>query len=644
MKMDVQLLDPTLSQVGALIGLLEEKDGSLSLNSGWFENPIKYINRIPTDRADEIVRLLQGLMGGTTGNALGTSVESEDGNTRRRWYPIQAGKDEQEAARKIDSTGLYIVSEQDQKDKNKLKLGLGLLKNFSHDAIVFTPYVLLPIVNMPPEAGQTVFSNTPIEMGMTLTRRGGFGEESDAVSFDGLKISADLYLAEKPPGLEIVLLNLNLPGRKPANVSLVELIQKTIDKDQAAINEWITIGVSLLTTQLAKVIKTAKGNTTARQIANMTVDLLALLGITGQTPAIDWQQIFQQNPDFKKVINDWFIQIAGTPASMKAWLNELFSLFKGELADPNAVADHVRGTGTRANPWSIEMLNVKDGVTLNLTVAVEKAPGQPLYVYPGISISSAVFQPVEKVPQLGVCVQSAVELFRMSFNQANAAPKSLQPAAATGIEDLIFPEFEVRIKTLNPAANQPLIAIGETAALHDTAADDGPAAFRLDTIEVGFGYGEINNGKGRVFSPQFRLTNVQAAIGAWPVIDFTNFADVIQAAEQALSSIIKEVIRNYLGDAGSRYATGLLVTLGIEPPPGIPNWPVDQYLLSAASLDLPIQNPLAALGGYYTRALTTAISTGPEAKPVSAWQALLPDIVRLLSGLDIEISDIQGTG
>ncbi len=648
--------------------MLEKKDGSIHFNSKWFENPIDYINKIPTEHADEIVELLQGLMGGSSGNTLGTTVvESENETTRRRWHPLPAAKksDPAEAADpSLDSTGLYIVSEQDQEDKNKLTLALGLLKSFAEDSVEFTPYVYLPLVHMPPAAGQTVFSSAPVEMGMTLTKADGFGEAADPVSFDGLKISTHLYLTPAPGGetdsdrkkpLEIVLLNLKLPGQQAANVSVVDLIQKTIQKDAATINEWITIGVALLTSQLAKAIDAAGGTATARQIANMTVDLLSLLGITGQTPAIDWQKVFEPQPDFKKIITDWFIQIAASPYSMKAWLNELFSLFKGELAAARAVDDHVRGAGTRAEPWVIEMLNVEDSLTLDLTFAVEKAPDHPLDVYPGLRIASNVFKPIKDVAQLGVCLQASVELCRMAFNRGAAS----QPPDATrtsAIADAIFPTFEVLIKALNPQPDQPLIAIGTAEGLHPEKAEGSAEAFRLDTIEIGFGYGRIKPAKDpakagrpeedRVLAPNFRLTNVQTAIGAWPVIDFHNFDGVIKVLGQAVSSVIKTTIEDYLGKQSSPYAASLLIALGINPPEGYGQqapWPIEAFLQSAASLDLVVKNPLAALGSYYTRALTTPISKGPK-DPVYAWQAMLPDIVRLVSGLSIAAADVQGTG
>jgi hypothetical protein len=130
------------------------------------------------------------------------------------------------------------------------------------------------------------------------------------------------------------------------------------------------------------------------------------------------------------------------------------------------------------------------------------------------------------------------------------------------------------------------------------------------------------------------------------VIDFRNFSDVVQVVEQAVSSLIETVIQEYLGDESSRYAASLLVALGIRPPEGYPAeaWPIKQLVLRPDNLELVVKNPLLALGTYYTRALTAEVSEAKSGKTVSAWQAMLPDIARLLSGLSIDLVHVEGTG
>ena len=51
MNLDLQLIDPTLVQMGVLLGLIDAK--TQQFNTDWFSDPLKYIHEIPSERAGD---------------------------------------------------------------------------------------------------------------------------------------------------------------------------------------------------------------------------------------------------------------------------------------------------------------------------------------------------------------------------------------------------------------------------------------------------------------------------------------------------------------------------------------------------------------------------------------------------------------
>jgi hypothetical protein len=70
-SIDASSLDPILLQLGTVSGLLTASNGSVALNTDFFEDPIGHLEQIPAARADQLAGLLAQLLGSATDGALG---------------------------------------------------------------------------------------------------------------------------------------------------------------------------------------------------------------------------------------------------------------------------------------------------------------------------------------------------------------------------------------------------------------------------------------------------------------------------------------------------------------------------------------------------------------------------------------------
>lgn len=223
-------LDPNLIQIGVLAGLLAqgEEPTTYKVVTDWFSNPLESIREIPSRRGEEIIKLLETLLGGVAGSAVGTPSNTLSGN----WYPIK--NPVPDAQGNNEPTGVYVVTtgtgDSPPAPGQSFLVGLGLMYPFTFDSIGLTVYAYLPLLRLPPDDGDYfVLGSEPVELGFQVTSAGGpFG--SGDVSFDGLKVAVGIDFTggslSKDITPEIVLLNLKLPGQPaPRNRSLTDLIE-----------------------------------------------------------------------------------------------------------------------------------------------------------------------------------------------------------------------------------------------------------------------------------------------------------------------------------------------------------------------------------------------------------------------------------
>jgi hypothetical protein len=632
-------LDPNLIQIGVLAGLLApgEDPTTYKVVTDWFSNPLDSIREIPSQRGEEIIQLLETLLGGVAGSTVGAPSNTLSGN----WYPIK--NPVPDARGDNEPTGVYVVTtgtgDSPPAPGQSFTVGLGLMYPFTFDSIDLTVYAYLPILRLPPDDGSYfVLGSEPAEFGLQVTSAGGpFG--SGDVSFDGLKVAARIDFTggslSKDITPEIVLLNLKLPGRPaPRNQSLIDLIE------HGSIDDWITMAVSVLAAQLSK---PGSPSGPLDEVGAVVYDVLALLGLTGGVPPFDWEGLYHTPGSAVELLNNWFRSIAGSPATLKTWLDDWYCLRHAINAADSTPADgHVAGTGTRTDPFAIELSEIAGEISLSFTVATELDSDGTLYVYPGLLVETKTVSPLSLdshasppdswTRQLGVQGRASVEFVELAIPALNQSPPNLTASQA------VFPSFDLSVVLLNALdPTQPLLDVEDPlppASPVGSPASETPR-FRLGSARIGFSYQEVSpaspvgaGAKGdRVFTPSFTLTGVDTLYGSWDSIDLTNFDEDVQVLEDIITNVVQAALTKFLGGEAGSMARALAVVLGVEPPAyAHGDWPVSEMLINTtAALAALVSNPLTAVGGYYARCLTTDDDGG---RPV--WRYLLPYFAQLL--------------
>src|SRR5579871_4889296 len=259
-------LDPILTQLGLTVGLLSGEGDTLTLNLDWTSDPLQQLEQIPSQRSEQLLSLLEMVLGAVDSSALGTPITTLD----RTWYPINNPETSPPTP-----TGVYIVSQEPQAGdtyQNKV-FGLGLLREFTAGIFTFTPYAYFPLMTISPTGTvQSVFQDVsqapPVEAGVEITGPSG-GFTSGDLSFDGIKAQISITFDGQLPQPSLVILNLKLPGSPAADQSIQQLIE-TVQLDV-----WAKIALALLGGQLTK----NPGEMTAAEIEAMFSDLLLLLGL-----------------------------------------------------------------------------------------------------------------------------------------------------------------------------------------------------------------------------------------------------------------------------------------------------------------------------------------------------------------------------
>lgn len=606
-------MNPVALQIGTLIGLfIKEKDGYL-FNNKWFNNPWDYISAIPSN--PQMLELLTTLMTSAEGNAVGVSRTM----LNRTWYPILnplAGDGNNDTP-----TGIYIVATKPV-DGVPTELGIGSLYEWKYESFSILPYAYFPILKLPAtKSGSFAFilgqDGHPVETGINITGSNGVfntGNGLASLSFDGFQAASEIYFKEgKYPSLNLTFLNLKLPGEKQgSNRSLFDLIYN------ASVQQSITVALSVLGSQLSQL---EGGAATAGKMIN---SILELLGLLGPVPGIDWEALVKDPSAAARVFTLWLQNIGNDNAILKEWLNDWYCLFNGIEAGDKM---YVTGDGTRAKPFNVKLLSAKFADTMSVnfafTFAALKTPAGILQLFPGFNIGTSPILPIASMPEFGITVSAEVEVLRYDINTQNGGAASIT----------LFPGYSIMATAANTVPGKPLFAVADLVRTGGVADDPNPPGLSLGSMNIGFVY-DKDTATSAVPSPNFRLYEVQTAIGAWPLIDLSNFN--VEALEQAIAPAVSAAIKAFFGN--DKYALAFTAVLGIDPPSSYQGeWPLkNKMLLSPEELPLLIKNPFAAIGAYYSRCLTTK-----DANDKPLFEYLVPDYSTLLGS---ESTTVVGKG
>lgn len=626
-------LDPTVARLGLITGLLSRGTDptQLVLDTTWFENPlassndplrrtIRTIPTNPTQRA-ELLALFEEVFGSVSADSLGIPTIVSG----RKWYPIRNPADDVNDT--ASDTGLYLVSEERPVSSDDLDgdsatiIGLGARNTFTFSGVLIQPYAYFPFLRMPPPENGSTFvlgdSAYPMELGIDVTSpEGPFG--TNEVSFDGIKVAANISFTENPLRLDLFLLNLKLPGHPAADRNINDILNTPA-------SEWVATGVYLLVSQLVK----AAPPELQEKITAASDALVKMLGLVGEIPEIDWNAIIANPAQIPNILSAWLKSIASDPVLLGKWLNDWYAFIHGIPLTDTILID---GSGTRLDPWRVELITI-DGNRIDITVAtaVDQATNA-LLLYPGLALVSKSAIPVPSLPGVAVRMQASAELLEVTLPGAGAA---IPPPR-------IFPSFHAEAALLNP-----------TQAFA-TAQDAETPLITIDAIEAGFDYREApKTATAAVDAPEFLkgiyptflLRGVNTPYGAWDSIDLTNFDEVVQDAGELLANLVVTQLQAFFNVSGSTTAAKMAAccaaVLGVQPPPGYTTttWPVKQLLLNGpGGVQAIITDPLGALAGYYQRCLTTIA----DGKP--AWELLLPSFAGVLGDVDATDRGAGGSG
>lgn len=604
--LSAESMNPVALQIGTLIGLfIKEKDGYL-FNNAWFNNPWDYISAIPSN--PQMLELLTTLMTSAEANAVGVSRTM----LNRTWYPIlnpttgDGGNDK--------PTGIYIVTTKPV-DGVPTELGIGSLYEWKYDSFSILPYAYFPIIKLPAtRSGNFSFilgtDGHPVETGINITGSNGFfntGNGIASLSFDGFQAASEIYFQQgKYPSLNLTFLNLKLPGEKQGtNRSLFDLIYN------ASVQQSITVALSVLGSQLSQFSGAAA---TAGKMIN---SILELLGLLGPVPGIDWEALVKDPAAAGRVFTLWLQNIGNNNTILKTWLNDWYCLFNGIEAGDKM---YVTGDGTRSKPFNVALLSAKITDTMSVdfafTFAALKTPAGILQLFPGFKIGTSPILPITSMPEFGITISAEVEVLRYDINTQNGGAASIN----------LFPGYSIMATAANTVPGKPLFAVADLVNTGGVVDNANPPGLSVGSMNIGFVY-DKETATSNVPSPNFRLYEVQTAIGTWPLIDLSNFN--AQAIEQAIGPAVSAAIKAFFGD--SKYSKAFTSVLGIDPPSSYAGeWPLkNKMLLSPEELPLLIKNPFAAIGAYYSRCLTTK-----DSKDKPLFEYMVPDFSTLLGSED----------
>ena len=399
--------------------------------------------------------LIEELLGTITGDALGIPNQSQG----RTWYPID-DPTEQEEGSGDTGTGLYLVTQEQDEEPTRTVFGLGARHTFVQSGVAITPYIYFPLLVMPSEDGETFVlgdPDYPIELGVQVGKaEGSFG--TDEVSFEGIQVAATINFGSDPFALELLLLNLKLPGKQPADTSVGALLD-------IPATEWVSIAAYLLISQIAR--------TEDPLLKNVADSLLSMLGLIGDVPTVKWDALAEDPSEAGQIFADWFRSVGSDPSTFKTWLNDWYCLFHGE--SPSDGKDYITGEGTRAAPFAIDLLTAaEDGIGVAFTFAtVITEETKDLLIYPGIRVTPKVVQPLKGTPAVEIRFDASAEFMELKLPAGSDPPPAPTP----------FPAFRAMVVLANPTA-----AFVESGGDAVAAAAEAAAVVSIGTLQAGFEY------------------------------------------------------------------------------------------------------------------------------------------------------------
>ncbi|AFE07208.1 hypothetical protein COCOR_06899 [Corallococcus coralloides DSM 2259] len=561
-------LPPVVATLAQLMGLLTPEgsdEDTLRVNEDWFGAPLEQTRTAVKQNGPQLAQLLGELFGEVGGNALGIPVD--DPALLGTWFPISLPGSAQ-------PSGLCFVSyEQD----GKQVLGLGTLYvkpvQLTGEAVAIGPstvdvevWGMLPLV----EVGGGDFGlvlgteGFPLSLGFAVRSPGDPLIQAAGFSFSGVRVTATLDVAAaNPVQVSTDILQLRLPGESaPKDQSLAQLASLSGD-------ELLSTAAALAVSALGSV---TEGNGALAYLLPALGLGSSVPGTNTQLPLLGWARLLQramEGKDLAEPFVTWFTALLSDADVLSAWLTSVASLVGGSALP-------VSGSGTRQDPFTVPLLRDSSLGTVSLTLASQVDSTGVLTMYPGLAYAGS---PVVLGTSSSVLrIQGSLELGEFGLNLGG--PASYDPSSLNGA---------VRIALVDKDPTQPL--------------------FQGQLEQLQYTFGALSAGvelaPGPRVVPHFELTNVQTPNGNYDVLDLTQPGKLVQVALDELVAAIVTELTSLLGvgsDPEAPFGSQLAALIGFTPPslPEGVTWPSNLAPpLAAGQLLGTLQNPVAALGGYY---------------------------------------------
>ena len=607
-------LAPTLIKLGEAIGILmavPDTENAYQLNQAWFQNPLNVTGDNLGTNGATIASLFTELLGEVSAGALG--LPGQDLGAMGRWNPIpnpQTGK----------ATGFYLVNyPQDPNLPNGDQIfGIGVLQQWKFDAVAGADGVnigvrawgLLPILKIGTGGMSLVLGQSANPLNMGLEFSGADQQnivDANGLSFNGVKVSAQLQLAPSPQvDLSVVILKLKLP------TELVATDRNLAQVAQITPQAWLSTVATMFVTALQKVLQQDT------QLAN----LLPIFGLSPivpgsevRLPMLAWDQLLSLASSGQAIYTPfvaWFNQLLAQENAFTTWMQCIASL----LGLPSAKAS---GSGSQADPYLVSLLN-DDGVgKLSLSMVTRVDAAGTRYLLPGLNF-------VSKAQQLGTA--PAQITLRAQFDLAQF---SLATTGSVGI-------------------NTSFLNLNAGFALTNT--DPAKPLFEGKIEEVGYVFGNLTAGiallqgetGGLSVVPAFQLNNVVTPTGKFDSIDLTQPAKLVDQLIEDLYKLVDAGMAAVFGlNDNSSYGYQAAVMLGVIAPKLAEGqtWPAELAPpFTAAQLVNSFKNPVAALANYYINLVSNQVQIGGQI-PLFYVVSALGKILNSVSGLS---QTVQGKG
>lgn len=587
-------LDTPVLSLAVAVGLLHETSpgsGTYEVDPAWFGNPLGNVSDALKTQGPELASLLMQLLGQVGGHALGIPVKNP--GSLGTWAPIN--KPETGAP-----SGLYLVTypEPAEGPATDQVFGLGVLyekgtqaaaddaqARVGPAAIQVSLWGLLPILKV----GQGALSPTlgqhryPVTLGIAITAAdGGPIIDADGLSFTGVKATAAVDVAAPSVDLSLVITQLKLPtDAAPSDRSLADL---ALIPASDLISTVATLGAIALSAATGK---------------SEVPYLLPTIGLSpvvpdSQTalPLLRWDEIVSlavAQKDPVQPIMDWFGTLLADPVLTQSWLGCVAGLVG---ASPSSVG----GSGTRAAPFTLPLLTVKDVGTLAITAASSVDASGVRSFYPGLSFAA---DPVSLGASAQVVAAADLELgqFVLASGNPSLGPTSLQ--------------FDAAIQ-LTGIGGQPLFA-GTVAG--------GSYSFGA----LGAGLSLTEAGGAPTVVPSFALDAVTTPNGTYQTLDLLQPGTLVEQALEELQTLIQNEFATLFGKSGpASFGQLAAMLVGVVPPDtGDAPWPGDLAPpFSAPRLPSTLKDPAGALGAYYGKLLFGGIEVGGQVAFTYVLQAM----------------------